>query len=157
MKRKKSLFFSIFISVFILIPALIVGGDDRARDELESLGIPFSVDSFLEKAQAGDLDAVSLFLRAGIDVDGRDEKGITALMLASFEGHIDIARLLIKRGADVSAQDQFAYSPLMGASLHGHTEVAAFLLKNGALVNARNEKGITPPSCGRQWKGIPIR
>ena len=72
----------------------------RARATLQNSGIPFSDESFLRYAQSGDARVVGLFLEASINIDSKNPKGETALVLASREGHSTVAETLLKAGAD---------------------------------------------------------
>ena len=121
--------------------------------------------AFLEAVKSGDtaevnrlLDADPALLRA------RDEKGVSAILLAMYHGRRDVARLLIARGSDVSFHDACAageteratqmlledpalldrrspdgYPPLGLAIFFGNRELAKFLIAQGANVNAAAE------------------
>src|SRR5439155_27140437 len=44
-------------------------------------------------------------LAVGINVNGQDEKGKTALMAAASEGNIEIVKIVLKQGDDVRLRD----------------------------------------------------
>ena len=70
-------------------------------------------------------EAVSVLLEdASIDVNNRDDQGITALHLAAVKGYVTIARMLIDRGADPSAADLEGRTPVTIAQSRGHKEMA---------------------------------
>jgi len=91
----------------------------------------------------GHTEVVSLLLKAGADVNAKNNDGETALMLASAFGHTEIVSLLLKAEADVNAKDKQGWTALMDASCSGHTEVVSLLLKAGADVNAKPNYGET--------------
>lgn len=64
--------------------------------------------SLTEAAGAGDIDAVTNFLDNGANINGTNKKGLTPIMLATWENNVDIVKLLIDRGADLSGAMRFA-------------------------------------------------
>ena len=71
--------------------------------------------------------------------------GLTALLLASREGHAETAMVLVSGGADinqVSASDHT--SPLLIAAINGHFDLAKQLLARGADVKVASDAGATP-------------
>jgi ankyrin repeat protein len=80
----------------------------------------------------GDLTAICSLLEHGVDINGRDPHGQTALMLAARDGKQDIVNELISRGADLNVTAKFTLSALMLAVVAGHREIARTLAKAGA-------------------------
>lgn len=74
-------------------------------------------------------------------VDGTDEEGNTALMLAAAGGHEQLVRFLLRKGASVDRRNHYGWTPLMQAARFGHLTVAHLLLENGAEINGRNRLG----------------
>ena len=71
--------------------------------------------------------------------------GLTALLLASREGHVETAMALVDGGADinqVSASDHT--SPLLIATINGHFDLAKQLVARGADVKGASDAGATP-------------
>jgi len=58
----------------------------------------------------GDLQAVKTFITYGVDVNERNEQGITPLMLAVRYNRVDIVKLLLEHGADKEAKDDSGVS-----------------------------------------------
>jgi ankyrin repeat protein len=80
--------------------------------------------------------------------------GLTALLLATRDGHVDTALALIASGAainQVSAADRT--SPLLMATINGHFDLAKQLLDRGADVHLVSEGGATPlyAALNMQW------
>lgn len=117
---------------------------ERAVAELERLNIPRTMAGFVRAVESGDEHVARLFLRAGFDVNARDSREWTPLMVASFNGRETLALELIKLGASVRAQDADGYTPLHWGTLNGYAKVVALLLRKGAEVNATSLAGITP-------------
>lgn len=82
-------------------------------------------------AQAGCLDAVEFVLKfADKDViEQKDEQCLSALHVASLEGHVAIVERLIKAGADVMAMNDTSKCSLEFAAEEGHLPVFALLFK----------------------------
>lgn len=118
--------------------------DNLKRDAIEAQGYIFNPQGFLKSAEQGDLNAVSLFLNSGVDIDTRDERGWTPLMISSFNGSEEIAMLLTHHGADVHAKDAAGYTPMHWAAFNGYYSVLKLLLEKNADVNARSNHGWTP-------------
>ena len=99
----------------------------------------------------GDVSGVRALLANGANVNARDSKGWTALMLASYlagflpersVSYQAIVRSLLDGGADVNAKTYGdGMTALMLASFTGTNEVASALLAKGADVNAKSNGG----------------
>ncbi|XP_046551962.1 putative ankyrin repeat protein RF_0381 isoform X2 [Haliotis rubra] len=92
-------------------------------------------------------DIVETLLKAGADINAKDDKGKTPLMTAiegiskQREGESNLIPQLIARGANVNAQDSVGQTPLMMAVAAGHD--ISPLLTTGADVNSKNKSGKT--------------
>ncbi len=91
---------------------------------------------------------VNLLLARGADVNAKDNRSVTPLMLALANGYPDVVPLLLDRGADVNARDNTGKSPLMYAS--PQLPLIKMLLAKGAFVNARDDTGETPLSLSAE-------
>jgi ankyrin repeat protein len=118
--------------------------DIKKQQEILGKGYQFTPQGFLKSAEAGDKDAVLMFLASGIDINTRDERGWTPLMISSFNGNEAIAELLIRSGADVHAKDNAGYGPMHWAAFNGYHKVIQLLLGKGANPNAQSNFGWTP-------------
>lgn len=79
--------------------------------------------------------------------ESTNDRGVSALMIAAFEGITPKVKELISLGANVNAVNHSSGSPgrtiLMGAAENGHLEVVNLLLEKGAQIEAKNAKGNT--------------
>ena len=75
----------------------------------------------------------------GADVDAKDSKGNTVLMIAAFHGHQDIVKALIDAKADVHEEQIMQWNALDYAALQGHQEIEEILKKHGVERNIRGD------------------
>lgn len=118
--------------------------DGQRKQALEQLGYQWTPHDYLKSAEKHDLNALGIYLGAGIPVDTRDDRGWTPLMISSFNGNEDMAELLIRSGADVHTTDNAGYGPMHWAAFNGYRNVIKLLVIKHANVNARSNHGWTP-------------
>ncbi len=82
-------------------------------------------------AVKGNIEAIKQHLAAGVDVNVKDNIGLTPLHMAAGDGRKEVAELLIAKGADVNAKDRGGQTPLDWAVLGGKKESADLLRKHG--------------------------
>ncbi|KAI7760689.1 hypothetical protein LZL87_007901 [Fusarium oxysporum] len=95
--------------------------------------------------RGGPVAIMEALLRYGAEIDARDDRGRTPLILALIYASIDEIGLLIGQGADVTAQDEEDETCLHQAMKRGNEtlEIVRLLLENGARADARNRSGQT--------------
>ena len=91
--------------------------------------------TFHEAAFIGKLQEVRAQIEKGADVNGEDQDGRTALMLAAFNGHTDTVRLLLVSGARVDTRNAAGRTALMHASSGPYAETVRLLLERKADPN----------------------
>jgi ankyrin repeat protein len=91
-----------------------------------------------EAIRCGRSEIFSLLLGfPGTDLEVKNNKGYTPLLIAAEEGDVEVCRYLLSAGADLNAMDRAGYTPLHRAASEGHEEVCALLISAGTDVNAR--------------------
>ncbi len=104
--------------------------------KLERKNIQFSGQSFLAEVAKNNEDAVDLFIKAGIDPATVDEKGRTALHLASEKGYVNmLGKLVVLNPALLQRTDKSGRTALMAATGMGQESSVKTLIANGADVN----------------------
>ncbi|UNK49120.1 ankyrin repeat domain-containing protein [Lysobacter sp. S4-A87] len=98
---------------------------------------------FFDAARSGHQSMLDEFIAAGFDLDVRDEKGYTALILAAYHGHAAAVEQLLAAGADPCAQDKRGNTALMGAIFKGELSIARRLLRAECAPDQRNNAGQT--------------
>ncbi len=78
-----------------------------------------------------------------LSLESRDEKGRTALLIATHHNAIEAAKLLIEAGADVNAKDNKQDSPYLYAGAEGKLEILKLTVAAGADLKSTNRYGGT--------------
>jgi hypothetical protein len=119
--------------------------------ELARRRLEFTEDSFFHTIVQGDVEAVRLFLRAGMSPNVSRPHSGSALMMAisvctraPVPAHNDIVLVLIEAGADVNVRDGNNSTPLIWAADKCGPQVIQALIRAGGDVNARANGGATP-------------
>jgi ankyrin repeat protein len=95
----------------------------------------------LAAAEDGDATAVALALRAGADLEARDDRERTPLLLAVTENQLSVARLLVYLGADPDALDDRHDTPWLVTGVTGSVAMAEVLLPAKPDLRIRNRFG----------------
>jgi ankyrin repeat protein len=98
---------------------------------------------FFDAAREGRQDMLAEFIGAHYDLDTRDEKGYTALILAAYHGQRAAVEQLLAAGADPCAQDKRGNTALMGAVFKGELTIARRLMQADCAPDQRNNAGQT--------------
>lgn len=122
--------------------ASLATDDDRPLPPLPSPGRLQEL--LFDAARLGRVDVIPALLQAGADIDARDAKGHTPLILASYHGQAAATRLLLRSGAQVDLADASrGNTALMGVAFKGHADIVRDLLNGGADPETRNHAGQT--------------
>lgn len=120
---------------------------EDAQRELEILGFHLKKEEFFQFLNHGDKALIDLFVRAGFNVNCKDEQGNPPLLIALRKGYTVIAHIILNAGADVNVKDSMGLTPLLmtcGKQAVGYKRVAENLINKGALINVQDRLGYTP-------------
>ncbi len=108
------------MKTFFLMGCMLLIGVSCAQSKGQN-----TMKSTLILRAAANNDTLSLkkAIANGAQLDLKDNKGRTALMLATYANHVEAAKILIKAGANVNAQDHMLNSPFLYAGAEGFTEI----------------------------------
>ena len=95
----------------------------------------------LQAAREGDADTAALALRAGADLEARDQRRRTPLLLAVTEDRLAVARLLVHLGADPDAVDDQQDTPWLVTGVTGSVPMLEVLLPARPDLTLRNRYG----------------
>ncbi|OLN87909.1 putative ankyrin repeat protein-like protein 3 [Colletotrichum chlorophyti] len=97
-----------------------------------------------QAAKSGDVGHLKGFVSQGVNINGQNDEGYTALICAIRANQIRAVEFLINAGADRSAKDSCSGKkkpPLFHAAECGFVPIAEFLIKQGADVKERSWSG----------------
>lgn len=92
----------------------------------------------IRAAAAGNLHNVKELLREGVDVNGVNHIGQSALMSSET---MEVAKYLVDHGADIRQKDDDGWTALMWSINKNNVELTKFLISLGVDVNARDNMG----------------
>ncbi len=119
---------------------------ERILTTMTTAPAPASPDAaLLRAAERGDADAVALALRAGADIEARDEHDRTALLLAATHDQVAVARVLVAMGADPDALDDRHDTPWLVTGVTGSVAMLEALLPADPDLTIRNRFGGLSP------------
>ncbi|MFC5499898.1 ankyrin repeat domain-containing protein [Caenimonas terrae] len=82
------------------------------------------------------------------NVEFRNSKDESPLMIAALKGELELARKLVERGADVN---KTGWTPLHYAATNAHLDVMTMLLDNYAYIDAESPNKTTPLMMAAQY------
>jgi hypothetical protein len=102
-----------------------------------------TISDLLKAAGEDDISQVKDLLDEGLDVNGKNKNGWSALMIAASQGNMEMLKLLIEKGAAVDEKNAQGQTPLIFAAHWGHTDVVRLLIEQGVNVNLQMNDGWT--------------
>ncbi|RSL64486.1 hypothetical protein CEP54_004709 [Fusarium duplospermum] len=97
-----------------------------------------------QATQSGHADFVRLLIDQKVNVDSREEKGWTPLMIAAQEGYLEIVKDLLGAHVNVNAEEKDGATALWIASQQGHIDVVRKLYESGAKIISVNDSKRRP-------------
>lgn len=96
-------------------------------------------------AECADPSCLRLLIRAGADIHGAEDSGLTPLFVAAKQGSGECMDALLRAGADPEVPDAFEARTLcMRAALGGSPECLRLAIRAGGDIHARDKHGQTP-------------
>ncbi|OEK02925.1 hypothetical protein BFP97_15950 [Roseivirga sp. 4D4] len=144
MKYKKTNFLKAIVAILLLTIGFSLqscNSEKKGNNEEEVVSAPRQ--TLFEAAFTGKLNLIEQHIKAGTDLNQKDDFGSTALNIAITFGKTEIAKALIEGGADLSVTTADGSTPLHSAAFFGRTEIVRALLENGVDINTRNSYGST--------------
>lgn len=121
------------------------GFDPNTRDLKGQVGLTIALQNGSNKAFA------ALLASPELQVEARNAKDESPLMIAAIKGNVDAVKALIQRDADVN---KTGWAPLHYAASAGsprHLAIIALLLEQHAYIDAASPNGTTPLMMAAQY------
>ena len=108
-----------------------------------------SSEDIFSLARGGNAQELKCFLNSdhGIDINQKNHRGYSPLMISVYNGNYETSGLLLEKGADPNSTDLSGNTILMGAAFKGDVELVTLLIKFGAQKDLKNHSGLT----AQQW------
>lgn len=114
-------------------------------------------EDFYQAASAGKASQLGTLVKQGARVDGQDEKGWTALMMAAWDGHASCVQLLLDAGASREIRQENGLTAAKIAEAIGEPKVLELIeAQSLAEAKARQIRG-AQEQAARQAKSEPSR
>jgi len=125
--------------------------------------------AFLKAAETCHTPTMELMLEQGMEIDTRDVKGNTALMILAYKGYKSAVDWLIAKGADVNAANQAGQTVLMLAATHKNNrdrkspmsrkkqDTVELILSKGADIDAKDARGKTAAQQAEEMNHMPVK
>lgn len=99
--------------------------------------------NLIQAAEAGDIATVLRLIQEGADINGRDDRGRTAVIAATHGNQADTVRALIEAGADINIRDNRMDNPFLYAGAEGLLDILKLTIDAGADTKLTNRFGGT--------------
>ncbi len=97
----------------------------------------------IDAAWDNDVDRAGRLIRAGADVNAKDDTEQSAYLISTSEGYLRLLNLTLRHGADVDSKDSYNGTGLIRAAERGHAGVVGRLLQTDVEVDHVNRLGWT--------------
>lgn len=94
--------------------------------------------------QINELKPALLYIALGVEVNTKNELGMSPLHIAALSGYLEVVNALISAKADLSLYDEFGHTALHCAVIGRHLEVVKALIAAKADVNIKTINNKTP-------------
>ncbi len=123
-------------TVILIVSLLIAAGCGKQENPTPRMKLHLA-------ALQGRVDAIQQHIKAGSDLNEKDEYGSTPLIAAITFGQNEASRVLIEAGVDLTITNNDGQTPLHLSAFFCHTEIVEALLENGADKDLRSNAGFT--------------
>jgi len=123
---------------------------------LLSVGSAVADSRLADAIKDGDHQAALAMLKAGVDVNGAQPDGATALHWAVYRDDVELVKALLARGAHPNVVNALGSTPLAEAVKVSNLELVALLLKAHADVESANGDGETALMLAARNGSLPI-
>ena len=140
-RQRMSFFRRQLVLAGVLVVAFFLQAESFAP--VKDAPAPLPPDSFARAVATRNDLLLDLCLNEGVDVNGRDAEGRTALMVAMLQRDHALVRRLMDGGANVDIGDNAGLTPLMVAAREGEVDLLKVLLAASQRADAVDAQGLS--------------
>ena len=130
--------FIILVTVFSFNSVAVDSAHTEAQSQYDNL-----LAYYFAAARTGDEQVIEQFVTAGIPINSYNNKGYTALMIATYHGHKNTVDSLLSLGANACLEDNRGNTALMAAIFRGEFSIAKTLVSLDCDTEHANKAGQT--------------
>lgn len=106
-------------------------------------------EDIFQLARTGEVNKLREFIDSNpkLDINQKNHKGYSPLMIAAYKSNYLAARLLLEVGADPNSSDFSGNTVLMGAAFKGDENLVRLLISQGSQKDLKNQQGLT----AKEW------
>jgi len=116
----------------------------RILEEKAALGY-----RLVEAAMSGNEAEMRTLIDMGVDVNGRNAQGWTALTYAAGQGNYANVKMLLNAGSNANQEENDGWTPAMFAAYQGHDNIVDLLLQYGGSATSKAKSGVTVVGAAR--------
>jgi len=102
------------------------------------------------------ISLLQFLFEKNIDINAKNQNGMSSIFLASINGHIGIVDFLNEHNADVNITESNQQTPLHGGAKNGHLNIVDLLVKNGAIIGCLDDCKQTPIQIAVEFNRLKI-
>ncbi len=140
------------MKMILLLLTLLVSGHTWASQPGEFSSAEEELKAyFFAAARSNDVVLLKEFIEAGFPVDVVNNKGYTALMVATYHGHAEAFDYLVSQKANTCAADTRGNTALMAAIFRGEFSLAKKLMSSECNPDHENNAGINAAGFAKMF------
>jgi ankyrin repeat protein len=131
----------IFLTILFILTAGVIyqcspGEEKKVQKEVSDMK-----NEIINAVNKNDYKKTKELLENGADINTKDERDRTLLMIAVYNNYYEISKLLIENKADINIQDDMKNNPFLYSGAEGQLEILKLLVKAGADTKITNRYG----------------
>ena len=131
----------IFLPVILILTVVLIYQCSMGKNRNEQKEVSDMKSEIINAVGSNDYNKTKEFLEKGADVNAKDERDRTLLMIAVYNNNYEISKLLIENKADINAQDDMKNNPFLYSGAEGQLDILKLLVKAGADTKITNRYG----------------
>ena len=127
--------------IFIILTIILIYQCGMGNNRGEYKEVSDMKSEIINVVKSNDYNKTKELLEKGADINAKDERDRTLLMIAVYNNNYEISKLLIEKGADINEQDDMKNNPFLYSGAEGQLDILKLLAKAGADTKITNRYG----------------